>query len=452
MAHLLSTGIYFAIILGIMVLVHEFGHFAVAKLCGVRVEAFAIGFGKRLFGVVRGGTDYRLNLLPFGGYVKMSGELPGEDPTGDPGDFSSHPRWQRICIALAGPFANFILALVIMTGVSMFHNEIDEYLQGAAEIDYVTQSSPAAKTGLAKGDIIIHFAKVDAPSWQDILVQSMLNLGRDVPVSFTHEGHTTAAKLHVPSVSDPNNFDFELLGVVPRMQEGPVIAADLPDATSPAAKAGLKPGDKLSAIDGLHFYSVPALLSYLKDQGGKPATLQIDRSGELHTLSIQPEVGTVSDGTKQYRLGFVATRPPQKIGRLPFAKAVGESWRFNVKSSLLIVDVLKGMFTRHVSVRSLSGPIGIAQQVGMASSMGIWTVLSLMASISLNLGIFNLLPIPILDGGMILFLLIESVMRRDLKPQLKERIYQTAFVFLLIFATLVIFNDITKLPFLHPKS
>src|ERR1700716_3168296 len=138
----MSTVIQLAIVLGIMVLVHEFGHFAVAKLCGIRVEVFSIGFGKRLFGIKRGDTDYRISVLPLGGYVKMAGDNPGEAPTGDPGEFNAHPRWQRILVALAGPFANFILALGLTTGVSMLHNEVQEYLSHPAHTDYVPANTP----------------------------------------------------------------------------------------------------------------------------------------------------------------------------------------------------------------------------------------------------------------------------------------------------------------------
>src|ERR1700712_2680160 len=135
------------LVLGLMVLVHEFGHFAVAKLCRVRVEAFAIGFGKKLVGFRRGGTDYQINMLPLGGYVKMAGEIPGENVSNDPGELNNHPRWQRILIALAGPIANFILAFLLMTGAFMLHNEVNEYMSGPAVTDYISPSSPVAKTG-----------------------------------------------------------------------------------------------------------------------------------------------------------------------------------------------------------------------------------------------------------------------------------------------------------------
>src|SRR6202048_3038594 len=178
----MSTVIQLAIVLGIMVLVHEFGHFAVAKLCGIRVEVFSIGFGKRLFGIRRGDTDYRISLLPLGGYVKMSGDNPGEAPT-DPGEFNAHPRWQRILVALAGPFANFILALGLMTGVSMLHNEVQEYLSGPAHTDYVPTKTPIAKTGIHSGDTIVHYDTIENPTWDQVAIRSLLNLNQPLPFS-----------------------------------------------------------------------------------------------------------------------------------------------------------------------------------------------------------------------------------------------------------------------------
>ena len=195
----MSTIIQLAIVLGIMVLVHEFGHFAVAKLCGIRVEVFSIGFGKRLFGFRRGDTDYRLSVLPLGGYVKMAGDNPGEAPTGDPGEFNAHPRWQRILVALAGPFANFILALALMAGVSMLHNEVQEYISGPAQTDYIAANTEAAKTGIRSGDLIIHYDTIENPTWEQVAIRSLLNINQTVPFSYIHDGQRTDTKIFVES-------------------------------------------------------------------------------------------------------------------------------------------------------------------------------------------------------------------------------------------------------------
>jgi regulator of sigma E protease len=441
----MSTIFQLAIVLGIMVLVHEFGHFAVAKLCGIRVEVFSIGFGKRLFGFRRGDTDYRLSLLPLGGYVKMAGDNPGEAPTGDPGEFNAHPRWQRILVALAGPFANFALAIALMTGVSMLHNEVQEYISGPAQTDYIAAKTEAAKTGIRSGDLIVHYDTIENPTWEQVIIRSLLNINQTVPFSFVHDGQRTDSKIFVESKGGADNFSLDKLGLVPKEQATPVQVESL-EPNMPAIRAGLQSKDLIASIDGLQLHSVPALLSYLQDQAGKPASLNILRNGQTIPMQITPELADRGDGVKDYRLGFKYVQPPVKVERLPLGKAVVASWDFNKKGSLLIVEVLKRMFTRQVSVRSLSGPIGIGQQIHQAVAMPGWMpLIGLMAYISLNLGIFNLLPIPILDGGMILFLLVETVMGRDLNQQLKERIYQVAFVCILVFAVMVIFNDLSKL-------
>jgi regulator of sigma E protease len=426
------TVIELLVVLGIMVLVHEFGHFAMAKMCRVRVETFAIGFGKRLVGFRRGGTDYQINVLPLGGYVKMSGDAPGEVPSGDPGDFNAHPRWQRMLIALAGPVANFILALFIMTVVSMFHHE------------------PAAKAGIQPGDRIVHYADTENPDWESIAMRSLLNMNRSVPISYIHDGRRVDTNIQVAATeSDASSGDIvsllQHLGMVPRAQNMPVTVVEVMP-NMPASAAGLKPGDQIVSIDGVEVHSVPMLLAYMQDSKGKPSQLAILRDGNPQTLAVTPEQST-ADGTKGYRLGFTYVRPPVHVDKLPIGAAVAESANENLKSALMIRDVLKGMAERRVSPKQLQGPIGIGQQVGMAARESIWTLLRLMAMISINLGIFNLLPIPILDGGMILFLLIESLIRRDINQQLKERVYQVAFVCLVVFAVMVIFNDVTKLPF-----
>jgi regulator of sigma E protease len=442
----MSTVIQLAIVLGIMVLVHEFGHFAVAKLCGIRVETFSIGFGKRLFGFRHGDTDYRLSLLPLGGYVKMSGDNPGEAPT-DPGDFNAHPRWQRMLVALAGPFANFILAIGLMTGVSMLHNEVQEFLSGPSHTDYIPTNTAAARTGIHPGDLIVHYDTIENPTWDQVAIRSLLNINQSIAFSYLHDGQRVDTKLFVEAKEGADNFSLDRLGLIPKMQNRPVQVDSL-EPNMPASRAGLKPGDQIASIDGLALHSVPALLAYLQDQAGKPSSLTVLRNGQDVSLQITPQLAEIGDGTsaKDYRLGFRPVQPPVKVERLPFSKALVASWEFNKKGSMLIVEVLKRMFTRQVSVRSLSGPIGIGQQIHQAAEMPGWMpLIGLMAYISLNLGIFNLLPIPILDGGMLLFLVVESAIRRDLNQQLKERVYQVAFVCILVFAAMVIFNDISKL-------
>ena len=433
------------LVLGLMVLVHEFGHFAVAKWCGVRVETFAIGFGKKVAGIERGGTNYQINALPLGGYVKMAGEIPGEEVSNDPGELNNHPRWQRMLIALAGPAANFVLAFVLMACVYMVHNEVDEYFSGPAVTDYISPAGPVAHTGIQSGDTIVRFDNVEDPTWDDVGNHCLLNLNRTVPFSFLHNGQRVDTAFFIASTAaTPDDFSPDTLGFVPKMQPTPVKVSSLLPG-SPADRAGLQPGDQIVSIDALALHSVATLLAYMQDRKGAPAVLEVLRKGQPILLNVTPQL-TDDGGTKAYRLGFYPVPPPVKVERLSFAKSLAKSWDFTKKNSMLIKDVVKGMFVGHVSVRSLSGPIGIGEVVHEAAQAPGWTPLvGTVAMISINLGMVNLLPFPILDGGMIFMLLIEGIIRRDLPMQAKEYIYQVAFVCIVMFAAFIICNDIVKL-------
>jgi len=442
------------VVLGIMVLVHEFGHFAVAKFFGVRVEVFSIGFGKRLFGFRRGDTDYRISLLPLGGYVKMSGETPGEARTGDPAEFTSKPRWQRILIGLAGPFSNFLLAFVLMAGLFMMHNEVPNYLSGPAVTDVVPPDSPAGHAGIKPGDRIVRFDKDVNPTWEQVLVRAGLDANSYVPLTVERNvGDQTQQvnlDLYVADPSKGQNFDLDSVGLLPRVQEGPLGIHDVMPG-NPAERAGMKAGDAILSVNGQAVHSVAAVMALLQETQGKPANLVLRRGSQTLNITATPIWGDDGTGRMGYRLGFHPALAPFHVEQLPLGEAIKKSVSFNLQNSGYIVDVLKRLVTHRSNVQQLSGPIGIARETGEAVKMAGWQpIIALMSLISLNLGIFNLLPIPILDGGMILLLLIEGALRRDLNQEFKERVYQVAFVVLVLFAAFVMFNDVAKLNIL-PK-
>lgn len=442
----LTATVSMLIVLGIMVLVHEFGHFIVAKLFGVRVEVFSIGFGKRLCGFRRGDTDYRISLLPLGGYVKMTGENPAEATSGDPGEFTAHPRWQRILIGLAGPAANFILAFVLMTGFYMMHNEVYDYLSGPATIDFVPTNSPAGRASLQSGDRITHFDTKDNPTWEQVRIRAALNLNQTVPVTVMRNGKLVSTELDVVDTSKGEDFSVEKLGLIPREQTTPLQVREVVSGM-PAGAAGVRSGDLIVSINGLGFHSVRSVLAYLQQDQGEPIHVAIRRGSQDLNLVIKPEMSDMGGGGKLYRIGFDTMSAPFHVEQMPLPEAIQHSVGFSFHNSGLIVDVLRRMVTRRMAVESLSGPVGIARQTGLAVSMPGWQpIIELMSIISLNLGIFNLLPIPILDGGLILLLMIEGVIRRDINQEFKERIYQVAFVVLVLFAVFVMFNDVAKLP------
>ena len=444
----------FIVLVGVMVVVHEFGHFAVAKLCGVRVEAFSVGFGPRLFGLKYGDTDYKVCLLPLGGYVKMTGENaeqnlegtggPQVDFSDDPGALTNHPRWQRMLIGVAGPVANFILAFVLMLFYFGVFNEVPAVELKTTTVEWVVPDSPAAQAGLETGDTITRFDNQDKPTWETVFDRVNINLNQNVPVTAERAGKTVALSLHVPAELK----DGDIAGMLPQYLSDPIAVKAVQPGT-PAEEAGLRAGDSIQSVDGLPIHAVPTLLAYMQAGHGKALTLNVVRKGAPLSLLAHP-AKLQSDS---WMLGFAPVPPPFGNQPLPLKKAVVKSGDFCADNSFLIVEVLRRIFTHQVSVSQLSGPVGIARMAGEAAEMKGWfPKFGLASEISLNLGILNLMPFPILDGGMIVILLIESVIRRDINIEVKERIFQAAFVVLIVFFAFIIINDVTKLPvFSHLK-
>jgi regulator of sigma E protease len=427
-----------AVVLGFMILIHEFGHYAVAKLLGVRVEQFAIGFGKRLVGFRKGDTDYRLNAIPLGGYVKMSGENPMDERTGDPAEFMSHPRWHRFLIAIAGPTMNILLAIFLLTTVYMVHYEYPVFRDQPAVIEGVKHDSPAARAGLQAGDRIVKVDDIENPTWEQLQPRVWLSPNQPLTVS-VQRGDQVFQKTIVPLPVTASE-----VGSAGWFPEEPVIV-DQVEANTPAARAGLKEGDRIVALDGQPLHAIEAMIDQLQQTKENPVDLTVIRGGQTLNFRLSPVLSKTEDPKEpRYRLGFL-NKSEMKVTTLPFSQALSLSLQQNKKYSLLILELAKKIVQRKVSLKAISGPIGIAQDAGYAAQQKGWTpLLELTAGISLNLGIFNLLPIPIMDGGVILFLFIEGLMRRDVSLRIKERVYQAAFVFLVLFAVMVIYNDLMK--------
>jgi regulator of sigma E protease len=445
----LVSAVAFVVLVGLMVIVHELGHFTVAKLCRVRVEAFSIGFGPRLFGVKYGETDYKVCLLPLGGFVKMTGESPTEaEPVDDPAAFTSHPRWQRMLIGLAGPVANFILALVLMFVYYGFINEVPSVQVNTTSVEWVTPNSAAAEAGFQSGDVIRTFDGLNNPQWEPGIFEHIkLNPNTNLPVTVERAGQTLNLSLHIPSAAKDDDFDIGDTGLQPQFMPGPIQVTEV-QAGTPAAAAGLKAGDSITSVDGHAFHSITTLLAYMQAEKGKAMNLSVLRDGA--TIPITATPAKIDQG---YRLGFVYQPQPYRSQPLSFGPALSKSLAFCKENSWVVFEMLERLFTHRVSVSQLVGPVGIARAAGQAAEMNGWMPkFGLAGMISLNLGILNLMPFPILDGGLILLLLIESVLRHDISLAVKERIYQAAFVLIMVFMVFVIFNDVSKLPmFTHLK-
>ena len=438
MADFLISLIAVVVILGFMILIHEFGHYAVAKLLGVRVEQFALGFGPRLVGFHRGDTDYRINLLPLGGYVKMSGENPMDERTGDPAEFMSHSRFHRFLIAIAGPTMNILLAIFLLTTVYMVHYEYPVFLDKPAVIQGVKHDSAAAQAGLQPGDRIVKVDNIENPTWEQLQPRVWLSAHQPLTVT-VQRGTQVFQKTIVPQAVTTSE-----VGSAGWYPEEPVVVGRV-ETDTPAAKAGIKEGDRIVALDGQNLPSIESMIERLQETKDKPVDLTVIRGAETLSFNLKPALSKTEDPKEQrYRLGFL-NKSETKVTTLPFAQALSLSLEQNKKYSLLILELAKKLVQGKVSPRMVSGPIGIAQDAGYAAQPKGWTpLMELTAGISRNLGIFNWLPIPMLDGGVILFLLIEGLMRRDISMNIKERVYQAAFVFLVLFAVMVIYNDLMK--------
>jgi regulator of sigma E protease len=427
-----------AVILGFMILIHEFGHYAVAKLLGVRVEQFAIGFGKRLVGFRRGETEYRINAIPLGGYVKMSGENPMDERSGDAGEFLSHPRWHRFLIAIAGPSMNILLAVALLTTVYMVHYEYPAYWDELASIGWVAPDTSAAKAGIQAGDRIVRIDGIPNPTWEQILPKEALSPNQPLQITVERAGQTREMTIV------PEAYGINQMGSAGWDPIRPDLTITAIEPGMPAEKAGMKVGDKMIALNGQPLASVEAMIETLKRTKDQPVDIKVLRQGQPITFTVRPVLADTPElGDKRYRVGIGSD--PMKVTTLPFTAALSKSVEENKENSLLILELVRKMIERKISVRSVDGPIGIAVATGRAASEKGWTpLLKLSSAISLNLGIMNLLPIPILDGGVILLLFLETLMRRDISLAIKERIYQAAFVFLVLFAVVVIYNDLAK--------
>lgn len=453
MNHFLVNTLAVAVVLGVIVFVHELGHFLAAKWFGVRVETFSLGFGKRLFGLRYGGTDYRLSLLPLGGYVKMAGENPLEEQSGAPGELLSKPRWQRFIIAFAGPLMNAILAVGLLIPVYMREYPRNPVLDQLAVIAQVQPHSPAAEAGLKPQDRIVEVGGMPNPTWQTVYLKSAISMDHPLPITVQRDGRIIHTEV-TPVSSDPSN--------PPDIGVTPVQPARFGAITrgSPAERARLQPGDRALQLNGAPVLNPDGLVAQIQKAEppldsarlgtpGQPVTIAVARAASAgsaaRTLSLRivPELSE-NQGHRQWMIGAAFVNDVTYV-KLPFSAALHQSLQDNKQYSLVILDLVGKLVSHQASIKTLQSPVGIASVTGEAArAPTLLPLFSITSLISLNLGILNLLPIPVLDGGMILFLFIEGITRHEISARIKERIYQAGFAFLLVLMTVVVYNDIVR--------
>jgi regulator of sigma E protease len=436
----LQTIWWFLVLIGVMILLHELGHYVVARIFDVHVEAFSFGFGPRLFGFKRGETDFKFCAFLLGGYVKMAGEQPGEIAsndvsTMDPRAFPAKPRWQRLCIIFAGPAVNFVLALLILTGLFMY--QYPKRTDPANPIiATVLPTGAAAKAGILEGDQVVEFDGQSGPNWEAIQRKEFVGVGRVIPVTVLRDGQRRQFNI-TPTTSDAQTPGSS--GWSPQVD---VQVAGFGEVKA-AQEAGLMVGDRFVSMNGQAIRGAEKLIQIVEKSEGAAIQVVYDRNGQKIETTIRP-VRTTEQGVTHWRIG-ASLQAPVELVKLPFREAAAESWRQNQENAMMIYRFLQSIVEQRMSARSIDGPIGIAVQSGKAAKEGALTFLNLMAAVSLNLAVVNLLPIPLLDGGGILMLLIEMLMQRDLSMRVKEGIVKVGFAFLMMVIVFVIYNDISKI-------
>jgi len=433
----------FIFILGSAVVLHEFGHFIVAKLFKIRVETFSVGFGPRLFGKKWGHTDYRISAIPLGGYVKLGGDesnapLEGASAPDIPPEemFNLRPRWQRVLVALAGPVMNILTALAIPFTAAMMYGVP---ATPAPVVYYVMQGGAAEQAGLKAGDRIISFNGTEHPSWDVINGDALLSPGRPMPMIINREGSELSLTI-TPTSRTENGETAGFLDFIPDYGGLPVIVGDVFNG-SPADETGLKTGDRLVTVGNEQVKSAMQVTEYVRTHGGQ-VPITVERNGQMVQLTT-PE--RRMEGTK---LGFrVGEQYP--LHDATVASAAKYAYDTNIQILRLTGKALGQVFTGQRSVRNtLSGPIGIYQAAQKSVERLGWDgVFGMLGFLSLNLGIFNLLPIPVLDGGAIFLLLIEGLLALiglSISTAVRDRIQQVGFVMVLMLMVFVIGNDLIK--------
>ena len=424
----------FLFVLSVLVFVHELGHFLAAKRVGIRVLKFQLFFNPTLLSYKYGGTEYGIGALPFGGYVKMAGEASEDGPTGDPTEFLSKSRWQRFQVLVAGPAMNLLLAFLLAAVVLYQGAEVESYNDQPVVVGVVKADSPAAKAGIRPGDRIVTVAGHRVDTWEEFFVNIGTRANREVPIGLLREGLDVTSTV-TPVSDDKARFEIGDIGVLPNVHPHLLSIA----AGEPGDKAGLKAGDVIVAANGEPTTFGEEFRQIIRRNPDKPMSLSILRAGSPMTISVTPRLNG--------KVGYLGVTPVDdtKMIKPSVAGAFKLSAQKNVQMAGMIGQTVWGLLTRQLSPKQLMGPIAIAQVSGESAQLGWLAVASLMVSLSLNLGLLNLMPIPMLDGGHIFIMAIEGIARRDFSIRIKEKILLAGFVVLMMLMVTVLYNDLARL-------
>ena len=432
----MTTLLAFAFVLGVLVFVHELGHFMMARWHGVRVLVFSLGFGPKVLKVKRGDTEYAISAIPLGGYVKMAGENPEDQRTGASDEFLSKTKWQRFQILIMGPLMNLGLAVVLMAIVLMQGAQVPSYQDQPVAIGKVEAGSAGERAGLQSGDVILAVADEAVPTWDRFLLTIGTKAGRDVQLRILRDGREQRTMVRP---TGQGRFEVGDLGVLPDVY--PSVEGVIPG--SPAEQVGLQRGDVIVAVNDERMVFSQDVAQAISKHADVPVQIRIRRNGAEQTIAVTPrrEADTV-------RIGINIANETTTFEPTPL-EAIGLSVQRNIEFSGLILKTLWGLIIGETSPRQLMGPVGIAQLSGESAEAGWIALFTLMASISLNLGLLNLMPVPVLDGGHILIMGLEAIARRDFSLQVKEKMFLVGFVLLMALMVTVIYNDLTRISWIE---
>jgi regulator of sigma E protease len=432
-----TTILSFVFVLGVLIFVHELGHFLMARRIGVRVLTFSLGFGPKLLAFKRGDTEYCVSAIPLGGYVKMAGETTEDERTGAPDEFLSKSKWQRFQVLIMGPVMNLVLAVVLLTVVIYQGASVALYDSEPVVLGTVVEDSAARKAGLQPGDRVLAVGGIETPNWERFFTVLAPRAKREVDLTIERGGRTQQVTVVPDAVG---RYEQGMIGVLPAVR--PQVITVTPGA--PAAEGGLRPNDVIVAVakDGQREErpSYERVLQLIRASESQPLAFEVLRGSERATVTVTPRA---MDGAA--RVGAEINPYEVRTFRPGLIEAAGMSLQRNWDGSVLILKTLGGLFTGQVSVKQLMGPVAIADQSRIAASQGWVSLLGLMAMISLNLGLLNLMPIPVLDGGHILILALEGLARRDFSVAVKEKMLLAGFALLVLLMVTVIYNDLARL-------
>ena len=432
----MTTLVSFLFVLGVLIFVHELGHFLAARRLGVRVLTFSLGFGPKILKFTRGDTEYCISAIPLGGYVKMAGESPDDPRSGAPDEFLSKTKWERFQVLIMGPVMNIVLAVVVLAIVLAQGAEMPAYEDQPPVIGAVEMNSAAEKGGIMAGDRIITVAGDAVPTWTDLRIAISTKADRPVAVTLDRGGNIVSLEVR-PSAE--GRYEMGELGVLP--DTSPI--AQKVEPNDAAARGGMQAGDVIYAVNGTRVITPEDLKEAIAAHPGEAIDVEVRRNGTPQHLSITPDKRPTGGW-----IGITIVQATRSFKPGPF-EAVRLSVVQNATSGVMIFKILGGLFTGSTSVRQLQGPVGIAQLSGESAEAGFIHLLNLMAVISLNLGLLNLMPVPVLDGGHILIMALEGVARRDFSMAAKEKMLLAGFVVLMMLMVTVIYNDLTRITWIE---